>query len=295
MTETLAEFYARPGPMSDPGTFAELFEALPRSIPNLVKAIQGLVVHVYWLSRYEIDPPQERRDAEVSLRTVQQKLPRLLELDPAPLSQRRPPERRLIGNCRDFSLLTISILKSRGIPARARCGFATYFMPDHFEDHWVVEYWDEDKGRWVMLDSQLDALQRGVLHVNFDTLDMPAGQFISGGQAWQMCREGRADPERFGIFQWKGWDFIRGDLMRDVLALNNVEVLPWDDWAALATPVSELPPDELARLDSLACLTANPVDPNGVLRDPGDFTQSAFESLRSAYEAWPEAHFLIDK
>jgi len=287
MTETLAEFYARPGPTSDPGTFAELFEPLPRSIPNLVKAIQGLVVHVYWLSRYEIDPPQARRDAEVSLRKVQQKLPRLLELDPAPLSQRRPPERRLIGNCRDFSLLTISILKSRGIPARARCGFAAYFMADHFEDHWVVEYRDEDKGRWVMLDSQLDALQRGVLHVNFDTLDMPSGQFLTGGQAWLLCRERGADPERFGIFQWKGWDFIRGDLMRDMLALNNVEVLPWDDWAALATPVSELSPDELARLDHLARLTANPGGPT-------DFTQSSFEALRAAYEAWPEAHFLID-
>ena len=69
-----------------------------------------------------------------------------------------------------------------------------------------------------------------------------------------------------------------------MLALNNVEVLPWDDWAALATPVAQLSEAELARLDTLAGLTANPAGPD-------DFTQANFASLSSMYEAWPEAHF----
>jgi hypothetical protein len=241
-------------------------------------------VHIYWVNRYEIDPPEERKKAEVNLRGVQPKLARLLELDPSPFNIPRPPERRLVGNCRDFSLLTISILKGRGIPARARCGFGAYFMPDHYEDHWVVEYLDARQGRWIMVDTQLDALQRRVLHVGFDTLDMPPSQFITGGQAWLMCRRQGFDPDQFGISEWHGWDFIRGDLLRDVLALNNVELLPWDFWAALATPVAQLSEAELARLDTLAELTANPAGPN-------DFTQANFESLSSMYEVWPEAHF----
>ena len=284
MSETLAEYYACAGPMSDPGPYADLFEALPHSIPAQVRAVQGLMVHVFWVTRYKINPTEERKNAEVNLRRAQQKLPRLLELDPAPLNRRRPPERWLIGNCRDFSLLMVSILKARGIPARARCGFGTYFVPNHYEDHWVVEYRDPAQGRWVMLDAQLDALQRRVLHIGFDTLDMPPGQFITGGQAWLMCRRQGCDPERFGIFEWHGWDFIRGDLLRDVLALNNVEVLPWDDWAALATPVAQLSANELARLDYLAGLTANPGGPD-------DFTQAGFEALREAYSDWPAAHF----
>jgi hypothetical protein len=270
--------------MCDPGPYAGLLDALPLPIPDLVQAVQGLMAHIYWVTRYQINPPEERKKAEVSLRAVQQKLARLLELDPAPLNLPRPPERRLIGNCRDFTLLTISILKGRGIPARARCGFGAYFFPNHYEDHWVVEYLDARQGRWIMVDTQLDALQRGVLHVDFNTLDMPPGQFITGGQAWLMCRRHGSDPDQFGIFEWHGWDFIRGDLLRDVLALNNVEVLPWDDWAALATPVAQLSEAELARLDTLAKLTANPAGPY-------DFTQTNFESLRSMYEAWPEAHF----
>ncbi len=284
MPQSMVEYYACPGPMSDPGPYAALFSTLPRPMPALVRRMQGLMVHVFLASRYKINPSEERKNAEVSLRRVQDKLPRLLELDPALLGTRRPPERRLIGNCRDFSLVLISILKARGIPARARCGFGTYFIPGHFEDHWVVEYWNARLGRWIMLDAQLDALQRRVLHIDFDTLDMPPGKFITGGQAWMLCRAGQADPDSFGIFEWKGWDFIRGDLLRDVLALNNVEVLPWDNWPALATPVAELSKKEMDRLDYLARLTANPGGPN-------DFTQANFEALREAYDVWIEAHF----
>ncbi len=283
MTELLNEYYACPGPMTDAGTYAALYKTLPQDVAGIVKAVQGLQVHVFWTQRYKINPPEERRSAEPNLRPVRRKLARILELDPAPLNRRRPHERRLLGNCRDFSILTASILKARGIPARARCGFGTYFIPGHFEDHWVVEYWLAAEQRWIMLDAQMDALQRRVLKLDFDPLDMPPGRFITGGQAWLMCRRQGADPDSFGIAQWHGWDFVRGDLLRDVLALNNVEVLPWDFWPALQTPVAELPPNELARLDYLAGLAAQPLGPN-------QFTQPDFAALRQAYEDWPEAH-----
>ncbi len=281
MSELMREYYACPGPATDAGPYAELYKTLPAGVPQVVRAVQGIQVHVFWLPAYKINPPQARRDAEVNLRPVRRRLERLLELDPAPLQVRRPPERRLIGNCRDFSLMTVSILKARGIPARARCGFGTYFTPGHFEDHWVVEYWDASRGCWVMVDSQLDARMRRALHLNFDPLDMPPGKFITGGRAWLMCRREGANPDDFGIFQYKGWDFVRGDLLRDVLALNNLEVLPWDFWPAVATPVADLSPNELARLDYLAGLTCG---------GPGELAQVDFEAVREAYEAWPEAH-----
>src|SRR5512136_1591868 len=100
------EYYACPGPATDPGLYAGLYKTLPASVPQVVRAVQGLQVHVFWARAYKINPPEERKNAEVNLRTVQRKLARLLELDPAPLKVRRPPERRLIGNCRDFSVLT---------------------------------------------------------------------------------------------------------------------------------------------------------------------------------------------
>ncbi len=281
MIETMNDYYLCPGPATDPGPYAGLYHSLPSSVAQVVRCVQGLQVHVFWLPAYKINPPQARRDAEVSLRPVQRRLARLLELDPAPLRVRRPPERRLIGNCRDFSLMTVSMLKTKGIPARARCGFGTYFTPSHFEDHWVVEYWDAGLGRWVMVDSQLDARMQRALHLDFDPLDMPPGKFISGGRAWLMCRREGANPDVFGIFEFKGWDFVRGDLLRDLLALNNLEVLPWDFWPAMATPVADLSATELARLDYLAGLTCG---------GPGELAPGDFAALREAYESWPEAH-----
>lgn len=285
MVESMHDYYACPGPATDPGPYAELYKTLPGGVPQVVRTVQGLQVHVFWLPAYRINPPQARRDAEVNLRTVRRRLARLLELDPAPLKVRRPPERRLIGNCRDFSLMTASILKAKGIPARARCGFGTYFTPGHFEDHWVVEYRDASLGRWVMVDSQLDARMQRALHLDFDPLDMPPGKFITGGRAWLMCRREGADPDKFGIFQYKGWDFVRGDLLRDALALNNLEVLPWDFWPAMATPVADLSPNELARLDYLAGLTSG---------GPGELAQGDFEAVREAYAAWPEVHAPVE-
>ena len=75
---------------------------------------------------------------------------RTLELDPNPLHIPRSKENKILGNCRDFSVTLASMLQSRGIPARPRCGFGKYFIPDHYEDHWVCEYWNAVQQRWIL-------------------------------------------------------------------------------------------------------------------------------------------------
>jgi hypothetical protein len=77
-----------------------------------------------------------------------------------------------------------AILRNQGIPARARCGFGEYFLPDYYEDHWVCEYWNDDQGEWVMVDAQLDSFQQGALGIQFDPLNVLDNQFITGGKVW---------------------------------------------------------------------------------------------------------------
>lgn len=267
-------FFSQQRSISDPGSYANLFENLPASISDLVKLVQGVTIHVFWTERYGFKPAPERM-ADLQLRTMERRLARTLELDPRPLTEARPVEKKLLGNCRDHSLLLVSMLRHQGIPARARCGFAAYFMPDHFEDHWVVEYWNVEQSRWILVDPQLDELQRDALKIPFDTLDVPRDQFIVGGKAWQMCRSGEEDPDKFGIFDLKGLGFVRADFVRDVASLNKMELLPWDCWGVILNESLDNPED-LAVLDEVASLTAEDV-PN-------------FADVRARYETDPRFH-----
>src|SRR5215207_5355571 len=275
-------YFARHGRMTDPGPYAQLYTDLPSDLPSLVQLVQGLMVHVFWAERYGL-MLSEHRKAEVQLRSMECRLARTLELDWSPLMAPRSHENKIVGNCRDFSVTLASMLQSKGVPARPRCGFGAYFLPNHFEDHWVCEYWNEEEQRWVLVDAQLDELQRNVLETSFDTLDVPRDQFIVGGAAWKMCRSGEANPDQFGIFDMRGMDFVKGDFVRDVAALNKIELLPWDCWGMILMDHASLPPDDLSMLDRLADLTHADVPDFDLVRqiyenDPrlqvGEFVQS---------------------
>jgi len=257
-------FFATQGAISRPGAHADLFDALPADIGELCAVVQGVTLHPFWAERYGVTLAAER-GAEVRLRTMEKRLARTLELDPRPLTVPRPLDLKTVGNCRDHTLLLVSMLRSQGVPARARCGFGTYFLPGHFEDHWVAEYWNESEKRWILVDAQLDAFQRGVLNASFDPLDVPRDRFIVGGAAWRMCRSGAADPNVFGIFDMRGMGFVGSNLVRDVAALNKVELLPWDCWGMMLK--RETDDSDLALLDRLAELTEAHVPDFGAVRE----------------------------
>lgn len=275
MTTSLPDilaFYTRPGPLTtlpDNDAIRALLAGLPTAIPDLVQAVQNNLIHVFWANQYGTHFSDEQKKAGVNTRTAAARLQRIYDADPAPLTVARPPDKKSIGNCRDHSVLLVALLRHLGIPARARCGFGTYFIPNHYEDHWVAEYWNADQNRWIMVDAQLDALQCSKLHPDFDTLDVPHNRFITGGHAWQMCRQEGADPDQFGIFDLHGLWFIQGDLMRDIAALNRVELLPWDSWG-LAFSEGGPTESDLAFLDRMAALTLGGNETFGELRSRYD-------------------------
>ena len=274
--EDRQEFYAEQGIVTDPGEYRYLFNDLPDDIPSLCKIVQGLILHMHWAEAYGVKLSDERRE-EANLRCVIRQLKRIIELDDSPLTIARPLERKVVGNCRDFAVFTTSILRHKGVPARARCGFGTYFTPNYHEDHWICQYWNADEVRWVTVDSQIDDLMHEVLHITFDVLDMPEGKFIPAGRAWQMCRNGKADSETFGIFDMHGMWFIRGNLIRDMLALNKIELLPWDQWNLMPKDAQEeASAEEIELLDRIASITRG---------DEPDISE-----LRSLYASLKELH-----
>jgi hypothetical protein len=233
LDDQMLAYYAAPGPMTDlAGLPADVFDGLPTDPVGLCRTVPGLVVHEMWANAYGFDVPENRLN-DLQARTAVEMTDVIRRLDAGPLSVARPAERRMVGNCRHFSTLSAALLRHAGIPARARCGFATYFEPGKYVDHWVTEYWHAGERRWVRIDAQLDEVQRAAISPEFDTEDLPPGPFLPAGEAWQLCRTGRADPDTFGIFEFWGLWFVQANVVRELAALNKMELLPWDVWGPM--------------------------------------------------------------
>jgi len=271
-------FYSKPGMMTDPGKHAYLLAGLPDDLVSLCSVVQNNLIHVFWAERMGVNLTEARK-ATLQIRPVSEKLANIAQTNHRPLSTPRTVDQRQVGNCRDFTLLLVSILRHKGIPARARCGFGTYFDPDQNVDHWVGEYWNPSKKRWMMVDSQLDFFQTKALNIKFDPLDVPADEFLTAGKAWKMCRSGEADPDKFGIFDMHGLRFVWGDVVRDFLALNKVEILPWDGgWGFLNQKLSDPLPDNetLTLYDKIAAMTIE--------------INEKFPEIRTYYKNEPKFH-----
>ncbi len=239
--------------------------------------MQGLVIHEHLAGAYGVTLTPGQRET-VHIRPAAELLAAIRDMDSLPLGVALLPEGRMAGNCRTFTVLVVTMLRARGVPGRARCGFGGYFGSGRFEDHWVCEVWDAAAGRWFLADAQLDAVQRGLFGIGFDILDVPREEFLVAGQARARYRAGAADPASFGLSvlgQGGAW-WIAANLVRDVAALRGREMLPWDVWGGMVAPDTE-PGEELAGLlDRVAGLTAGPEAPD-----------AAFAELRDRYENDP--------
>ncbi len=253
--ETPQEYYQRCGTMTALGAHAAEFSALPGDLASLCEVIQGVLIHrdiAPFL--YSLKLSEEDRD-DGNIRPMAQMLTRIHALDARPLTIAREPGHRLPIVCRHFSLMLCAILRGRGIPARPRCGFGAYFESGKFIDHWVCEYWNAGNARWILVDAQLDAVQRNALNVDFNPLDVPRDRFIIAGDAWNQCRSGRADATRFGIFDMHGLWLVAANVVRDLASLNRMEMLPWDVWGLMELGDEALTGEKKALLDRVAALT----------------------------------------
>jgi hypothetical protein len=249
-------YYSSQGEITEPGACIHLFADLPHDIASLCKVVQGLIIHYHCEAMYNYTIPDDRL-LEVDTRSVAKMLARIRELDPRPLTEERPPEKRLVGCCRDFATLFCSMARYQGIPARVRIGFAAY-LDRHFKhDHAIAEYWDVAQKRWKLVDPEMSALHivNNAL-INFDVLDVPRDQFMVAGKVWQRCRRGKADPAQFGVSpqgDLKGMWFIGDELVRDLAALNKMELLLWDCWGLMGKEQNTA--EKFSLLDKVAMLT----------------------------------------
>jgi len=253
MCSATVAFYCSPSPMTAlPGT--GLPAGMPTALSDLRSVVQGLLLHREWAAAYGVEA-STLRVGEQDLRSAAEVLERAFEISAEPVSSAREPVDRVVGICWHFAVLYAALLRAQGSAVRVRCGFAGYFDAARWCDHWITERWNGE--RWIRDDPQIDAVQAERLHLGFDPHDQPPGRFLTGGEAWLAARSGEVDAERFGIYDMWGMGFLAGNVVKDFVCLNKVELLPWDSWGMLRDPRQPPPDEHLAVLDDIAGLSAS--------------------------------------
>ena len=227
MQPGLLAYYRPTGKATDPGRHAHLYAGLPLEDSALVEIVQGLVVDKDFVGLYGLALADRDRLGEVDARYLPSILERLLAKDGRSLLQAREPAARFVGSC-------------TMIEQRQR----------HPKDDFLQS----------LVDANVDPVVKSKVGVAANELDLSRNEFLVASNAWRLARSGQADPDRFGVpsIGIQGLWFIRGSLLRDLAALNKVEVLPWDYWGlADRMPIDALPHEEMPFLDDLAAAFAS--------------------------------------
>jgi transglutaminase superfamily protein len=240
----LARYYTSASPTSDISRHAASLRLFPGTPLAAGRWARNAVVHVQDLARAGL-PLTEERTEDLNTRSAGRMLDRVMSLSSAPLSEPRPPEQQIVGNCHHFALLACAFLRHAGVVARMRYGFAPYLAPGTWEDHCLVQVLMGS--RWRYFDPRYA----------LDIDDEDPQTFVGGGEAWRMCRSEGFDPGLFGSDDLLGpgrqqgsW-FIRNNVIRDYASVCKVELHPWDWWGLMTAQEDQRPEelvDELAEL-----------------------------------------------
>ncbi len=249
-------YYTEHGQITNPGKYRELLRVLPKGLPSLCRCFQGVLVHP-WMPKAKVHRISRNRFGDMEVKLVELMLARLQELENRSLDEARPLKTRFVANCRDFAVLLCAALREQHVPARVRYGFSTYFAKNFFTDHVICEYWKADEKRWAKVDSQIDDDHRRAYGITFDSCDIPNGQFLYAGQAWNAYREGSLDPNLVGLDAslkgHRGESFVRSALVREMAGLKKLELLCTDSCGF--SDKEQLNRNELEVLDQVATLT----------------------------------------
>ena len=275
MTAVRQSIWATQSAVTDPGPAGRAIDELPSDIASLCQASSQLVFHYRAGGDFAANGVPAERVAEIDTRYADAMFGHVLGRgDPALARARRAPD-RVVGCCRDTTVLFLALARHKGIPARARVGFAAYFEPGWLIDHVVAEVWDEREGRWRLVDGEQDgAWTTEVNRRRVDWLDLTDDQFITGPRAWRAARAGTADPDRhvvapsLAVPGLRGWPYIAHNAIHDLVALNKTEMLLWDSWGMqLGDAAGAVPEENIAVLDEICALTADPDCDPGVLAE----------------------------
>ena len=238
---------------SDPGRHLAALRALPPHPEPLSAVARNLIVH-YRASGHDL--PRATRD-DINARWLEAILDADQSRHPQPLDRPRSPTERVQGCCRDHTLFCVGALRTHGIPARSRVGFAGYFVDGWHHDHVIVEAFID--GRWRRFDPEIDAPRPELPSpMDIDRGQLDGTGFVTAAQVWLGHRRGDIDPDRYGVDPsvpiFRGERFIFEEVIYEVAHRFGDELLLWDTWGRMGEPGSPVDHADAEWIDDVARL-----------------------------------------
>lgn len=271
MNNKILDFYKQTSLYTDLGLYKEFAKQLTNDIDELCVLQRMQIIHPFAYSDLDIRKqskcfwgdmtkvPITRLDYEDDLfPTALSMLHELLRKD-SKYHNDRKAEDKIHVTCRGQAILLASILKAKGYSARVRSGFAPYIKYDGVNyDHWITEYFDENKNRWILVDADEHCPDH---EMGFDLNDIPRDKFIFGAEAYLGMRNKKykdkeihysSDPATLGLKA-----SIRG-LFYDFHSLMNDEIIFLHLPKYIQDKKFVLSEEEYIELDKLAELLLEP-------------------------------------
>ena len=271
MNNEVFNFYKQTSLYTDLGLYKNFMKNLPDDINELCILQRKQIIHpvvfdipnirkqsnCFWGDMTKV--PITRLDYEDDLfPTAISMISELLRKDKT-YNVNRKAEDKIHVTCRGEAILLAATLKAKGYSARVRSGFAPYIKYDGVSyDHWITEYYDEIKQRWVLVDADEHCPDH---EMGFDLNDIPRNKFIFGAEAYLGMRTGKykteeiyyaSDPATLGLKA-----SIRG-LFYDFHSLMNDEIIFLHLPKYIQDKNFELNEEEYIELDNLAELLLEP-------------------------------------
>jgi hypothetical protein len=101
--------YASQSAFTDPGDLAVRLDTVPGDLTSLQRAARQQVFHYRGDGDFAENNIAADRIAEIDTRYADRMFKRIFELHDAPLSAERLPHQRLVGCCRDFTVLFLAL------------------------------------------------------------------------------------------------------------------------------------------------------------------------------------------
>lgn len=268
MQQVVLDHFLQYGPFTYPGLYNTNLKSLPDDPQKIGELIRRNFIHRTTLKAGNTGTnadmkygdmtrvPWWRQAEDDNFPTTSAMLAELLRRDSRGLVEDRTVENKLVLTCRYVSILFASILKSKGIPARVRSGFANYFEGQSVAwDHWINQYWSSKENRWITVD--IDASWH---NTGFDMYDIPSEKFDWSADTWLAVRANQKDGAYFnnagGV---NGLLAISWELFYDLHCLMNNEILYLHrPKIVMSKNFDKLPDNQLKEIDILANLMKNP-------------------------------------